>query len=319
MPRSPAGLPLNFIAINAESYLMSNNGDKTLLDARTMARLEQLEIVTRKIFKGSMKGERRSKRRGESVEFADFRNYVPGDDLRFLDWNIYARLDKLFLKLFLEEEDLHVSILLDTSKSMDWGKPVTKGLFAKRLAAALGYIGLCNNDRVSLFAYRDGLAYEMAGMRSRRQTRHMLDFLEAIELDGESHLATACKHYAIRHPQRGILIIISDFLDKHGYEQGLRYLIGRDLDLYLIQVLAKEELDPQLVGDLKLKDVEDGDLAEITVTRALIHRYKANVQAYCDKLRQYCRQRGATYLFATPEMDFDQLVLNVLRQRGLLR
>lgn len=284
-----------------------------------MARLEQLELITRKIFKGSMKGERRSKRRGESVEFADFRNYVPGDDLRFLDWNVYARLDRLFLKLFLEEEDLHVSVLLDVSKSMDWGQPVTKGLYAKRVAAALAYIGLCNHDRVSLYAFSDGLQYELGGMRGRRLTSQMLQFLESIELEGGSDLASACKHYAIRHPQKGILILISDFLDKSGYETGLRYLLGRDLDLYVIQVLSPEELEPALIGDLRLKDVEDDDIAEITVTRALINRYKHKVKTYCESLKDYCSRRGVTYIFNSTKSEFEQLILNYLRRRGLLK
>ncbi|MCG3137689.1 MAG: hypothetical protein HJJLKODD_01538 [Phycisphaerae bacterium] len=298
---------------------MISTESNSLLDAQMMARLEQLEITTRKIFKGSMKGERRSKRRGESVEFADFRNYVAGDDLRFLDWNIYARLDKLFLKLFLEEEDLHVSILLDCSRSMDWGQPVTKGLYAKRVAAALAYIGLCNYDRMSVFAYNDGLAYEMAGMRGKRQTPLLMDYLQAIPLEGGSHLANACKHFAVRHPQRGILVILSDFLDKNGYELGLRYLLGRDLDLYLIQILAPDELEPPFIGDLKLKDVEDNDLAEITVTRALINRYKQNVRSYCEGLKNYCSRRGVSYLFASTDVAFDQLVLSYLRRRGLLK
>ena len=266
-----------------------------------------------------MKGERRSKRRGESVEFADFRNYVPGDDLRFLDWNVYARLDKLFLKMFLEEEDLHVSILFDTSKSMDWGKPVTKGLYAKRVAAALAYIGLCNYDRVSLYAFSDYLQYEMNGMRGRRMTAQMLQFLQAIEPEGGSNLANTCKHYAIRHPQRGIVILLSDFLDKSGYETGLRYLLGRDLDIYVIQIMSPDELEPTVSGDLKLRDVEDDDLAEITATRALVNRYKQNVQTFCRSLKDYCTGRGVNYLFATPEVDFDQLVLNFLRRRGLVK
>ncbi len=298
---------------------MSQATEQTLLDPQLMAKLEQLELLTRKIFRGSMKGERRSKRRGESVEFADFRNYVAGDDLRFLDWNAYARLDKLFLKLFLEEEDLHVSVLFDTSKSMDWGKPVTKGLHAKRLAAALAYIGLCNYDRVSLYAFSDFLQYEMKGMRGRRMAAQMLQFVQSIEFGGGSNLVNTCKHYAIRHPQRGVVIVLSDFLDKAGFETGLRYLLGRNLDLYVIQILSADELEPTLTGDLKLRDVEDDDLAEITVTRALITRYKQTVQTYCQSLKDYCGRRGVNYIFATPEVDVDQLVLKFLRRRGLVK
>src|SRR5210317_1740597 len=125
---------------------MTNNNNGELLSPELLAKLERMELVSRKIFRGRMKGERRSRRRGQSVEFADFRNYVPGDDLRFIDWNMYARLDKLFLKVFLEEEDLHFYALLDTSLSMDFGSP-TKLFYAKQLAASLGFIGLCRGDR----------------------------------------------------------------------------------------------------------------------------------------------------------------------------
>jgi uncharacterized protein (DUF58 family) len=290
----------------------------SLLDPEFMIRLEQLDIVSRKIFAGKMKGERKSKRKGESVEFADYRNYVVGDDLRFLDWNIYARLEKLFLKLFLEEEDLHVSILLDASRSMDWGNP-TKGLYAKRVAAALAYIGLVNYDRVSLYTYSGDVREEIEGVRGRRMMFHVVQFLEAAGLEGVSDLAGACRTFAIRASKRGVLIVLSDFLDKGSYEQGFRYLLGRDLDIYAIQILSPDEIEPQLAGDLRLVDVEDDDVAEVTVSRALLNRYKQNLQAYCQALRSFCTKRGISYMFTSTEVAFDQLVLSYLRHRGLLK
>jgi uncharacterized protein (DUF58 family) len=300
--------------------MIERGGNKTdeLLDPEFMARLERLEIVSRKIFAGKMRGERRSKRKGESVEFADYRNYVVGDDLRFLDWNIYGRLDRLFLKLFLEEEDLHVSVLIDSSKSMDWGSP-SKILYAKRVAAALAYIGLCNYDRVSLYAYANGLTQQLAGVRGRRLMSQVVDFLTRLECDGASNFSAACKHYAVRHPQPGILLVLSDFFEKGGFEQGLRYLLGRKLDLYVVQILSPDELEPQLVGDLQLQDVEDDDLAEVTVSQALLSRYKYNLRRYCESLKDFCTRRGVAYLFTSTEVGFDQLVLSYLRHRGLLR
>ncbi len=289
-----------------------------LLDPEFLTRIERLEIISRKIFAGKMRGERRSKRRGESVEFADYRNYVVGDDLRFLDWNIYARLDRLFLKLFLEEEDLHVSILIDTSKSMAWGKP-EKLRYAKRIAAALAYIGLSNFDRVSLYAYADGIERELMGMRGKRNMAKVMEFLTAAKGDGISNLAAACKHYAVRHPQPGVLLVLSDFFEKGGFDQGLRYLLGRNFDLYCVQILSPDEVNPPLVGDLRLRDVEDDDIAEVTVSQALLNRYKQTLRAYCESLREYCTRRGVSYLFTTTEVGFDQMVLSYLRQRGLLR
>ena len=283
-----------------------------------MRRLEQLALVSRKIFAGKMRGERISKRKGESVEFADYRNYVVGDDLRFLDWNILARLDALFLKLFLEEEDLHISLLVDTSRSMDFGEP-HKGVYARRIAAAIAYIGLVNYDRVSLYAYSNGLQYELTGVRGRRLMFKVIDFLTRVEYEGASNLPAACKQFAIRHPQPGIVLLLSDFFEKAGYEDGMRYLLGRNYDLYAVQILSPEEADPPLVGDLRLTDIEDDDAAEVTISRALLNRYKQNLRAYCQQLREYCTRRGVSYLFTTTEAPFDQIVLSYFRKRGLLK
>lgn len=292
--------------------------DEELLSAEFMTKLEQLEVLSRKIFIGRMKGERRSKRKGESVEFADYRNYVVGDDLRFLDWNIFARLEKLLLKLFMEEEDLNVTVLFDVSKSMDWGTP-HKGLYVKRVAAALAYIGLVNYDRVSLYGYSSTLAHEMRGIRGRRLVSQVIKFLQDIKYDGTSDFATVAKRFAIRYRGKGVVVVLGDFLDKGGYADGIRYLLSRDIDLYVIQTLSPEEIDPSLAGDLKLRDVEDDDLAEVTISKPLLDRYKANLQSYCTSLKDHCTRRGITYLFTSTNVAFDVLVMSYLRQRGLLR
>lgn len=288
-----------------------------LLDPEFVTRLERLDIVSRKIFAGKLRGERKSKRKGQSVEFADYRNYAVGDDLRFLDWNVYARLDALFLKLFLEEEDLHLGIMLDCSRSMDWGRP-TKGLYAKKVAAALAYIGLVNYHRVSLYGYADTIAHEMRGLRGRRLTGRMVRFLADMPLEGVSDFTAAAKRFALTQATRGVLVVLSDFFDKGGFEQGLRYLLGSKLDVYAIQVLSPDELDPSLVGDLRLLDVEDGDVAEVTISKPLLDRYKANLQAFCLSLKEFCTRRGIHYLFTGTDVEFDHLVLTYLRQRGLL-
>jgi uncharacterized protein (DUF58 family) len=290
-----------------------------LLEPDFMHRLEQLEIISRKIHAARRKGERRSKRKGESAEFADYRNYVVGDDIRHIDWNIYARLERLFLKLFLEEEELHVSVLVDVSASMDVGSPVTKALYAKRVAAAVAYVGLCNYDRVSLYAYSDRLAGRLTGLRSRRSLPKVISFLQDTPVDGRSLLSAAAKAFALRHTQKGVALVVSDFLDKGGFEDGLRYLLGRQLDIYLLQVLSMEELEPELAGDLKLVDCEDGDTADVTISKPLLDKYRANLRAYCENLRDYCNQRGIAYLFATTQQPFESLILTYLRQRGLVR
>src|SRR5437660_6266925 len=173
-----------------------------LLEPQFLARLEQLELVSRKIFLGRMKGERRSKRKGQSVEFADYRNYVVGDDLRFLDWNLYARLDRLFLRLFMEEEDLHFYVLIDSSLSMDFGNP-SKLHYAKQIAAALGFIGLVNLDRVVIEAFNDRLTQSMPAVRGRRSLWRLLDFLQKLEPAGPSNLRESLKTFTMKSSGKG--------------------------------------------------------------------------------------------------------------------
>ncbi len=289
-----------------------------LLDPDFMTRLEQLEIISRKIHASRQRGERKSKRKGESAEFADYRNYVPGDDIRHIDWNIYARLDRLFLKLFLEEEELNVTVLIDVSKSMDSGEP-SKALYARRVAAAVTYIALCNYDRVGLYAYNDAVVGQLAGLRGRRMMSRAAGFLKEVRFEGKSHFSVAARQFALRHTQKGVVLVLSDFFDKGGFEDGLRYLVGRRLDIYVLQILSPQEMEPELAGDLKLVDCEDADVAEVTISKLLLDKYKANLQAYCESIREHCARRGIAYLLAPTNHPFETLILNYLRQRGLVR
>ena len=298
---------------------MSLTADKTqhLLDPQFMARLDQLDIMSRKLLAGKMKGERRSKRRGQSVEFADYRSYVIGDDLRFIDWNVYARLDRLFLKLFLEEEDLSLYILLDVSKSCDYGTP-NKLQYMKKVAASLAYIGLVNYNRVNLVAMSDGIVAETGALRGRKRVPQMLDFVQKLDADGVSNFGDSCKRFALKHRQKGVCMVLSDFFVKEGFESGLKFIAGGKYDLFGIQVLSPQEIDPDIQGDLKLKDIEDEDMAEVSITQPLLKKYKSNLNAYCLALKEYLTRRGGTYLFSSTAVPFDTLVLNYLRERGLL-
>src|SRR4051794_13275055 len=217
-----------------------------LLDPEFLRKLEQLELVSRKIFVGRMKGERKSKRRGSAVEFADLRNYAVGDDLRHIDWNVYGRLDKLFLKLFLEEEDLHFYPLIDTSLSMDFGDP-TKLHYAKQVAAALAFIGLVNHDRVVLEPFSTDLDRGMPSVRGRSQMWRVVQYLDQLQAMGAGDLTAAAKSFAVKHAGKGVVVVVSDFLDKRGYQDALRYLLARNMDIYVIQVLSREEVEPELV------------------------------------------------------------------------
>jgi len=289
-----------------------------LLSPALLTQLERLELVSRKIFRGRMKGERRSHRKGQSVEFADFRNYVPGDDLRFIDWNLYARLDRLFLKLFLEEEDLHFYALIDGSSSMDFGDP-TKLQFAKQLAASLGFVGLCRADRVKIEFLGSSVSNPGPVLRGRRSLWQMLEYLDNAEPGENTPLVKGIKDFCLHNTGQGILVLITDLMDKNGYESALRFLLAQHLDVYLIHVLSPEELEPDVKGDLRLIDCEDRDVAEITVSRPLMDRYKQTLASFLDGAREYCTRRGINYLMASSETPVDQLVSNYLRQRGLVR
>jgi uncharacterized protein (DUF58 family) len=297
--------------------LTAENSTAPLLDPGFMARLDQLDILSRKILAGKLKGERRSKRRGQSVEFADYRNYVIGDDLRFIDWNIYARLDRLFLKLFLEEEDLALHVLIDTSESANYGTP-NKSHYMKQVAAALGYIGLVNYNRVTINAISAGLSATTGALRGRSRVPQMLDFVSKLQPSGPGNLADACRRFALANRTRGVCVVLSDFFDKNGFDSGLRFVAGGRYDLFAIQVLCPQEIDPDLQGDLKLVDVEDADIAEVSITQPLLKKYKNNLNAYCLSLKDFITRRGGTYLFTSTAVGFDTLILNYLRQRGLL-
>lgn len=295
---------------------MPTNGE--LLPPDLLARLERLELVSRKIFRGRMKGERRSRRKGQSVEFADFRNYVQGDDLRFIDWNLYARLDKLFLKLFMEEEDLHFYTLIDASSSMDFGDP-NKLFYARQLAAALGFVGLCRADRVKIETL--GTTHRRPGpvLRGRHSVWRMIEYLNTVRAGENVTLAEGVKNFCVRNTGKGILVLVTDLMDKNGYETAFRFLVAQEMDVFVIHLLSEEELDPDIKGDLRLIDCEDADVAEITVSRPLLDRYRRTLAAFINGAREFCTRRGMSYIPANNQVPVDQLVTHYLRQRGLVR
>ncbi len=310
-----------------------------LLDSALIARVSQLDITARKVFAGKLKGERRSKRRGESVEFADHRPYVVGDDLRHIDWNIFGRLDRLFLKLFLEEEDLCLHIVIDSSASGDCGDP-PKFFYMQQVAMALGYIGLVNLNRVAMTAIADqsaaalgdvpmtagggratstGVVSAIRDLRGRRRTQEIAEWLCALEPIGASNFPEAAKRIALSRRGKGVMVVLSDFFFKEGYEDGLRLLMGRGYEVFAIQCLSPQEVEPDITGDLRLRDVEDLDVADITISAPLLKKYKANLAAYCDQLRAFCARRDITLLTVRTDTPIDTLLLDYLRRRGLVR
>ncbi len=289
---------------------------ETLLDPEFLKKLQTLSLVARKVFSGQMKGEKRSTKRGTSVEFADYRNYTEGDDLRYVDWNTYARLDKLFIKLFTEEEDLHVYVLLDSSESMAHGDPV-KLDYARRVAAALGYIGLTNLDRVGLGCFSDGLRSYMPPVRGRAQVFQVFDYLSAVKPEGRTDLARSLSEYSQRHGRKGIAIVISDFLDPN-YQAGLKALVYRKFQTCAIQILDPSEINPGYVGDLKLVDSETGETREVSISQGLLNIYRRTVDRYCQQMQDFCMRYGIDYLRTSTATPFEDLVLKYLRSTRVL-
>jgi uncharacterized protein (DUF58 family) len=316
-----------------------------LLGPELAARLDRLDLLSRKLLAGKLPGERRSKRRGRSVEFDDFRNYVPGDDLRHIDWNIFARLDRLFVKLFREEEDLALHVVVDSSASMDVGLP-NKLIYAHQLAMALAYVGLVNQNRVSVASFGAPVTeerrrfHQLAPVRGRTSVQRVAGFLlenlaacdrrpAGTSPDPDLIFADAMKSAAVSRAGRGIMVVLSDFLHPAGGAAGLGYLgagtASGAFDTYCLQLLSPGELDPMrdqprgLAGDLRLTDVETGRAAEVTVTPATIARYRENLRKHMDGLKEECLSRGIAFFMVPTDTPLEQLVMGALRRGGLLR
>jgi uncharacterized protein (DUF58 family) len=292
-----------------------------LLTPDLIAKLDPLDLSSRKVFFGKLKGERRSKKRGQSVEFADHRPYATGDDIRHIDWNIYARLDQIFMKLFLEEEDLSLHLVLDCSSSADCGEP-GKFLFMQKAVMALGYVGLVNLNRVTATAMGDapgGVLTTIRDLRGRRRVHELAQWVCSLRPEGTFSFREAAERIALTRRGKGLMLVFSDFFFKEGYEEGLRRLVGHGYDVFVIQVLSPQEIDPPLVGDLRLKDVEDMDTAEVTISAPLLKRYKANLAAYCAQLASFCARRELTHMTVRSDTPVDVLMLDYLRRKGVVK
>ncbi len=289
-----------------------------LLDVAFLRRIERLAIAVKKVHLGAAKGERRSKRKGTSMEFADYRNYVQGDDLRHVDWNIYGRLDELYLKLFQEFEDVTLHLLLDASKSMAFGTP-EKFAFGQKLVAAMGYVGLVGYDRVSVGLLTGDRAEGLTPIRGKASANKLFAFLQNAEVGGSTNLDESLRSYSMRQRSRGVYIVISDFLDEGGFEPALRRLCATRSDVYVLQVLAPEEISPELTGDLKLVDSESEQFTEVSVSRALLKRYHQNRDAFIEKVRNYCLGHGMGHFLVSSDTQVETILLDVFRKGGLLR
>ncbi len=290
-----------------------------LFDSEFMKRLEYLSLVSRRVFRGQLLAQRRTKQLGGGIEFADHREYSRGDDLRYLDWNVYARYGDLLLKRFQEEEDLHVYILLDCSLSMQAGSP-NKFDYARRVAAALSYIALTELDRVSIVAYSDQIVDTLPLTRGKDRVLSILRFLDQIPARGRAtDLARVVRGFVHRAQRTGLVVIISDLYDQAGFQRGVDLLRHRRFEPHMIQLHSREEANPTTLGDIELEEVETGQRRKITITERKLKQYRELFVEFLTSIDAYCKSYSLACTRTTTDVPFDELILRMMRVAGGIR
>jgi uncharacterized protein (DUF58 family) len=292
--------------------------DDDLFDDEFQRKLDYLALVSRRVFAGRMRAERRTKKSGSGVEFADHREYQPGDDFRYLDWNIYQRFDRLLLRLFEEEEDLAIYFIVDASASMVFGEG-QKLRYAKRIAAALAYVGLANLDRVSIVSTSDKVMDRMPQTRGKARIFKVFRFLKELEPAGVTDLEASLKSFVAQNKRRGLAVLISDLYDPAGFERGINVLRYNKFDPFVVHIVDPQEARPKLHGDVLLYDCETGDEREVTVTQKVLDRFNEIHKAYTEEIARFCTGRQVPYIRADVDVPFDELILRVFRRGGFLR
>jgi uncharacterized protein (DUF58 family) len=287
-------------------------------DSEFLRKLEYLNVVARKILAGSLRAERQSPRRGTSAEFADHRSYTEGDDFRHVDWHLFGRLEELFIKRYREEENLHLTVLLDVSTSMDLGK-ISKFNYALQLAAALAYIGMANLDSVNVLPFSERLESGLWGLKGRGKIFTLFDYLRSLDAKAMTDLQLSFREFVQRERRRGVVIVISDFYDIEGIQPALKFLKYPKHDIYVIHVADETEESPAVRGDLRLIDSESGGFREINVTDALLVKYKKAFSDLAERVEAFCVRNEMGYARARTSVPFDELVLRILRRGGLVR
>jgi uncharacterized protein (DUF58 family) len=295
---------------------MTNPPVQPLFDSGFLRTLDRLALLTRRPMPGQMQGERRSPRRGSSVEFADFRPYTSGDDIRQIDWNLYARMERVFLKLFIAEEELTLHLLVDNTASMNWGEP-NKLDYARKLAGAFGYITLASLDRVTVMAYANGATRQLQGVRGKAGALPLFDFLQKLSVGTGGTLLDTCKRYVKMARNAGPLVICSDLLDA-SWAEALKTLTARQFEITVLHTLAPQEITPDLDGDFRLIDSEGGEPIEISADLSTLRRYEEQLQNWRREVEAFCNVRGMNYIFANTQLPIEEFVLTNLRQRGVL-
>jgi len=283
-----------------------------------LAELERLFLISRQVLAGKLRAERRTKKRGSGLEFAEHREYNMGDDFRHIDWNLYGRLEKLFVRLYEEEEDIPVYVMFDVSASMLEGTPI-KAVHAFRIAASLAYVALAHLDRATMLPFTAAMEQLQPPGRGKGRMFKMFHNIRNARLGGVTDLVQATRSFVFRRPRRGQVILISDFLTAEGYEEAINLLRYHRYRVIVVQVLSPQEIAPKLSGDLELMDVETGQTRSITVTANLLRAYMAELQKYTDGLRTFCQDHAIPYFLSPTDQPLETLMLDVFRKGGFLK
>jgi uncharacterized protein (DUF58 family) len=292
--------------------------DDDLFDDEFQRKLEYLALVSRRVFSGRLRAERRTKKSGSGVEFADHRDYQPGDDFRYLDWNVYQRFEKLLVRLYEEEEDLAIYFILDTSASMAFGGG-QKLRYAKKVVAALAYVGLANLDRVSIVTTSDRVMERLPETRGKARIFKAFRFLREVQAEGTTDLGDAMKTFVAQNKRRGLAVLVSDLYDPRGFEKGINFLRYNKFDPFVVHVVDRAEGKPKLNGDVLVYDCETGDEREVTVTAKVLQRFGEAYATYLADVDRFCATHQVPYVTASVDVAFDELILRVFRRGGFLR
>ena len=286
----------------------------SFLQPEFLSKLERLRLIAKKVPWRGAEGEHHTPRMGFSLEFSGYRNYHPGADLRYVDWNAYRRLEKLFLKVFTAEEDLNLYVLIDTSLSMAEGAPA-KLWYAKNVGAALGYIGLKNLDRVGAAGFATSIPSRLPLARGKKQILALFSFLEHLSCAGETDLSAAVRAFARNFPHQGMVVLLSDLFDRAGIQAAIDELTARRYQVLVIHILDRAELELPAAGAVSVRDVESGRERNVFLDADLTRLFREEVQRYLDEAKSFCLSRGVDYLRTTTDLPFEDLVLLYLRQR----
>ncbi|MCL2325334.1 MAG: DUF58 domain-containing protein [Proteobacteria bacterium] len=297
---------------------MQEASPQALFDEEFLKKIEYLYVMSKKVFTGRLRADRKTRKVAAGIEFADYRNYAPGDDFRALDWRVFGRTEKLLVRLFEEKEDLQIAFLIDVSASMRYGTGA-KLRYAQRMAAALAYIGLCNMDRVSLFAYSDKIVGRLLPLSGRGQIFKVFHFLEGLESGGGTSFEEAFRRFSDSSRRRGLAVVLSDFYNPGGFENALNFLHYQQFETYAVHIEDPAERNISARGDVSLVDAETGEALTLTMTPGILTQYARAYDAQCRQIESYCVKRHMLYFRTPVDLPFDEIVLKIFRAGGFLK